>query len=158
LHIRTFLNKRFVSPFAFYPLLRLPPSSSPSQPHLHRRYGRDSRGGSARRRPRGHGPVRLPRCCPLLPLREWVSTVTERSRPSTPLPCVFLDAPWKRSVLRRPGGGSLTHAQGPSWRTPATPAMERQSFFPQREGISGPRALRWARTPQVTTREEEWCW
>jgi hypothetical protein len=60
-------------------------------------------GGSARRMPRGHVPVRLPRCCPLPPPREWGSAVTKRSRPSAPPLCVFLGAPWKRSVLRRPG-------------------------------------------------------
>jgi hypothetical protein len=38
------------------------------------------------------------------------------------------------------------------------PAMERQGFFPQCEGRSGPRALRWARTHPATTRVEEWCW
>jgi hypothetical protein len=34
-----FFNKRSALPSAFYPLLRLPPSSSPSQPRLRRMYG-----------------------------------------------------------------------------------------------------------------------
>jgi hypothetical protein len=75
---------------------------------------RDPRGGSARRRPRGHNHVRLPRCCPPPPPREWGSVVMKRSRPSAPPPCVLLSAPWKRSVLHQPGGGSRTCVQGPS--------------------------------------------
>jgi hypothetical protein len=119
-------NKRSTLPSTFYPLLRLLPSLSPSQPRLRRV---TLRGGSARRRPRGHVPVRLPRWCPPHPPREWGSAVTKRSCPSVPPPCIFLSAPRKRSVLLRPGGGSRTCAQGPSWRTPATPAIERQGFF-----------------------------
>jgi hypothetical protein len=86
-------------------------------------------GGFARRRPCGHIPVRLPRWCPLPLPREWGSVVTKRSCTSTPPPCVFHNAPWKRSVLRRTGGGSRTRAQRPCWRTPVTPTMERQGFF-----------------------------
>jgi hypothetical protein len=37
-HLNLF-NKCSALPSAFYPLLRLPPSSSPSQPRLHRKYG-----------------------------------------------------------------------------------------------------------------------
>jgi hypothetical protein len=103
-HMNLF-NKCSALPFAFYPLLRLPPSSSPSQV-----WPTALGGGSARRRPRGHVLVCFPRCCPPPPPIEWGSTVTKRSRPSVPPTCIFLGAPWKRPVLRRPGGGSHTCA------------------------------------------------
>jgi hypothetical protein len=55
--------------------------------------------------------------------------VTKRSRPSAPPSRVFLGAPWKRPVLCRPEGGKCTRAQGPSWQTPATPAMRGRVCF-----------------------------
>jgi hypothetical protein len=58
-------NKRSTLPSAFYPLLWLPPSSSPSQV-----WPATLGGCSARRRPRGHVPVCLPWCCLPPPPRE----------------------------------------------------------------------------------------
>jgi hypothetical protein len=72
-------NKRFALPSAFYPLLRLLPSSSPSQV-----WPVTLGGGSVRRRPRGHVPVRLSQCCLPPPPREWGSVVTKRSHPTVP--------------------------------------------------------------------------
>jgi hypothetical protein len=85
-------------------------------------------GGSARRRPHGHAPVHLTRCCPLPSPKRVRFCGDERSHPIAPPPCVLLGAPWKRPVLHRPRGGSHTRVQGPSWRTLETPAMERQGF------------------------------
>jgi hypothetical protein len=114
-------------------------------------------GGSARRRPLGHVPVRLPRCC-LPPHQE-----SEVSRWRTGV--ILARSPRASSLVLHgrgrffvsPGEEVVHVRKGQVGRTPATPAMERQGFFPRREGRRGPRALRWARTPPATTWAKEWC-
>jgi hypothetical protein len=142
-------NKHSAPPSAFYPLLRLPPSSSPLQ-GWSATLGEILQGGSLAatslfvflnvvRRPRQESEVSL-----------WWRGVIPAHRPRASS-SVLHGRGW---FFVGPGGGSCTRAQGPIW-TLATPAVERQ-VFPRREGRSGPRALRWVWTSSTKTRAKEW--